>query len=123
MKLSTKQRVLLLNMSGAFTGNMVALREVRQFRESLSITEEENKTVNLRNTPEGFQWDEPNGPLVVEIDVPDRAKELVAAMLEKMNEADGLTMDHMDLFDLFVPDDSSNGDHPGAEIPSEEVVN
>ncbi len=113
----------MLNMSGAFTGNIVALREVRQFREALSITEEENKTVNLRNTPEGFQWDEPGGPLIVEIDVPARAKELVAELLVKMDEADGLTMEHIDLFDLFVPDDSANGDHPGAGLPDEEVIN
>lgn len=116
MNLTIKQRVILLTMSAGFIGNMVSLRDVRTFREDVALTDEEQKTVNLRHTDSGdLQWDEPV-PIIRDIDVPDRAKELVAASLVKMDEAGGLSLDHLELYDLFVVDESQNGHKPGAEI-------
>ena len=119
MELTIKNRVILLNMSAAFTGNVVALGKIQRFREDLSLSTEESKAVNFRNTDTGYQWDEPDGPKVKEVEVPERAMELISAALIKMNDAEVLTLDHIDLYELFVGDDSENGNHPGTEIPQE----
>ncbi len=117
MELTIKHRVILLNMSAAFTGNMVALGKIQRFREALSLTTEEAHKVNFRNTEAGYQWDEPDGPIVKEVEVPERAMELIAAVLTKMNDSQVLTLDHINLYELFVGNDSDNGNHSGTEIP------
>ncbi len=119
MQLTIKQRVILLNMSAAFTGNVVALGKIQKFRDELSISSEEEKVVNFRMVEDvGYKWTEPDEkhPLLKEIDVPERAMTLVAKSLTEMDKSESLTLDMVDIYELFIPDDSENGNHPGQEI-------
>lgn len=105
MNLNTKERLILvatLPKEGDFT----TLKIVRQLREDLSFSEDEHARLHFVNTPEGVQWQQ-GGDQPREFAIGAKAKEIIVAALQQLNDAKRLTADHLSLYEKFVGDDDA----------------
>ena len=99
-ELSVKDRLVLLNILPE-QSSLATLRIVRELREGLSFSEEEHAASNMRNLDDGrLMWEEGKVP-DKELDIGPKAASVIRDALEKLDQADELTMDHLDLCDEF----------------------
>ena len=102
MKLTVLQRFKLLNILPA-EGNFSTLRIVRELREALSFTEEEHAAFGMEDDREQgvTRWD-PSLARDREYNFAARARKVIADALGVMDQQGRLTMDLMDLAELFL---------------------
>ena len=102
MKLTVIERVSLLGVLPT-EGNFVTLKIVRQMRESLSFTEDEIKTLSLRQDGDQIMWnalaETPGG---TEIAIGEKAKEIIAESLKKLDQQGKLTEQLISVYEKFV---------------------
>lgn len=100
MELSVFHRVVLLNILPR-EGDITTLKLVRKLREDLSFTEEEHAALEFRQDGERLEWkteaDKPK-----EIEMGDKAREIIRNRLKELNGQKKLSEDHVDLYDRFV---------------------
>ncbi|MAH50245.1 hypothetical protein CMI37_30775 [Candidatus Pacearchaeota archaeon] len=106
MLLSVIERVLLVNIMPR-EGSVINLKLLREFRESLSFSEEENKALSLSVDDHGsVHWrlldDDGNAiPQVKEIPVNQIMFDIAKKTLAKMNKDEILKEEHLPLYEKF----------------------
>ena len=100
MLFSVEERLLMLHILPK-QGNYATLKMVREFREELSLTEDEHESLDLKEENGSFSW---NTAAVVpkEIEVSAFRRKLIVDALTQLDEQDKLTEDHIPLYERFV---------------------
>ena len=104
MKLSVLERVLLGGMMAGYKGSFTNLKLIRQGREVISFSEQENKDLNIQQEGEQLKW---NGEAslkyqAVEIKLGETVLNVIKGMLQKLNDNAELTEQHFSLYEKFV---------------------
>ncbi len=118
MEFSTLDRVVMLNLLPQ-QGDVYSLRLIREFREDLGFSEEEQRSLNLRPGPEGqgVSWDD-DAEAAAEfktIRVGSRIHALVEERFHELDSNKQLGLEALDLYERFIEntqDDGKNGDEP-----------
>jgi hypothetical protein len=100
MKLCVKDRIVLLGILPA-TGDFLTLKIVRQLREALSFSEEETKSLKLSNDGQQVKWEAEADPMK-DIQIGEKAMDLIVASLKKLDEKKELNQDTFGLYEEFV---------------------
>lgn len=101
MEITVKDRLALLDILPK-EGNIITLKVMRELRESLSFSEEEIKQYDLRVTDKGMVSVRTDMLLSVkDIQMGDKAKEIIQDTLKKLNSQNRLKEDHINLWDKF----------------------
>lgn len=106
MLLAVKDRILLFGLLPA-EGDILSLRVIRKLREALSFSDEENAALQIQQTGSGYHWI-PEADQPKEIEIGAKAHSLIVESLKRLDAAGKLTLDHLDIWDKFIP--PSNGD-------------
>jgi hypothetical protein len=105
MELSMMERLMILDLLPP-EGSYVTLKVTRQTIDKVGFTDQEIKAWNIRQEDNLVKWDTEKSH-DTEIDIGEKAKELIAEQLKKMSEDKKLTQQHFSLYEKFVGD--SNG--------------
>lgn len=84
-------------------GNYTDLKLIRQARENLSFTNEENEALNFREVDRRTMWDE--GVPAKEIDLGSVVTKKLRSILETLNNEGKLKEEQMSLFEKFCDPD------------------
>lgn len=103
MELSVRERLILLN-SLPQHGNMADLKVIRKLQESLSFSEDEHKKFKFAQDGETVRWDD-NVEQGAEIEIGEKANDIIVKALADLNKQNKLTIDHLDLYEKFVKGD------------------
>ena len=101
MNLGVFDRLILLNILPK-EGDFTTLKIIRKMREDLSFSEEEYKALELKTGDKGqVLWkqeaDKPN-----EINIGEKATDIIVEVLKKLNDGKKLTDQHDSLYEKFV---------------------
>ena len=113
MLISTFERLQLLQILPA-EGSFLTLKIVREMKEALSFTEDDHKVLQVKvggekvevdgvemTVPEGqIRWTDALPPK--EIEIGDKAKEVIRKSLEKLDKEEKLTQAHFSLCEKFM---------------------
>lgn len=103
-KMSVLERLTLLGTIPS-EGNYLDMKILRKFRESLSFTEEEQKTLEMKSIENsGVTWKSENDPNKA-IYFGLRMETIIVESLQKLNQENKLTEAHMSLYEMFVGGD------------------
>ncbi len=102
MKLSVKDRVVLLGFIPK-EGNLLFVKMVQQLLEDLSFSDSEEKTLGFYQKLQGqVMWDEEAAENInKEIEIPDTLRDQIISKLNKFNNNNKLTPDHISLCEKF----------------------
>ena len=104
MFLSVKERLMLLSIVPA-QGDFLTLKIVRKLREELSFSEEEHSLLQFRQDQASgmTRWsDTGEKQIVKDVQIGEKAIDIIADGLKKLNDEKKLTMDTMELYEKFV---------------------
>lgn len=108
MNLTVKERATLFSILPR-EGNFKTLKTVRKLRESLALTEDENKKWGVKFEPDGrMTWNTINPetkepiPQEADIEIGEVANEVIIEMLKKLDESKTLQEDMFSLYEKFV---------------------
>jgi hypothetical protein len=102
MKLTVIERISLLGVLPT-EGNFVTLKIVRQLREALSFTESEIKTLSIRQEGDQVMWNAlAEAPGGAEIVIGEKATEIIAESLKKLDQQGKLTEQLISVYEKFV---------------------
>jgi hypothetical protein len=104
MELDVKQRLMLLQVVPVDGVRMTDLRIARELQLKLSFTEEEQQRYGFAQQGDRMEWDT-EADVPVDIKIGPRGHVLIQDALKKMDEEKTLTVDHVDLWDLFGCDE------------------
>jgi hypothetical protein len=107
VELTIVDRLLLGNLLSPVAGNMVTLRIVRGLQETLSFGEEEKAELGLRQEGDQVKWNQ-DAQVSKEFTFKAGAVEVIQQELKKADAVGQLTLDHVDLFDKFCPEEEIN---------------
>jgi hypothetical protein len=100
MELDIKQRLLLLAVIPVEGVRMTDLRIARELQLKVGFTEEEQVQFGFVQDGDRVTWDS-DADKPVDIKIGPRGHVLIQEALKKMEEEQKLTVDHIDLWDLF----------------------
>jgi hypothetical protein len=100
MKLNLLERILILGILPKET-NFVTLRIIKDLEKSLSFTEEEIKEYNIRQEGQNINWNI-EGNVEKEIQIGEKATDIIVESLKKLNEQNKLTMQFFSTYDKFI---------------------
>ena len=103
MELNIKQRLMLLNVVPVDGVRMTDLRIARELQLKLSFTEEEQARFGFVQDDQRLTWNQ-DEDVPVDIKIGPRAHVLIQDALKKLDEDKKLTLDHIELWDLFECD-------------------
>jgi hypothetical protein len=108
VNLTVLERLTLLNTLPA-EGDLTTLRIIRRLRESLSFSESEHTALGFKaeTNEDGKQlvrWNT-DAPQEADIQVGQKATEIIKATLQALSEKKQLTEGHLSLCDKFLPDE------------------
>jgi len=110
MKLTVKERLLLVNAFGAFQGDILSIKLLDDLRTKIDFPEKEQAKYSIVSTEDGqIQWDL-SVPQEREFKIGERTKKAVAQLLEKMGSQEQLSIDHASLIDKFIPQEEEEGE-------------
>ena len=102
MQLGVVDRFAILNVLPEH-GDFTTLKIVRELREQLSFTEEEHARLDFQQTEDGRTvWRE---NLEREYDFGKKAEGIIRDALSRANKQNKLTIDHLNVYEMFVGDD------------------
>ena len=107
MELTVLERANLLNILPK-EGNFTTLKTVRKLRESLSLREDEVEKWRVQITEEGrMSWrvvDDGGNPVSqeAEVEITESGKDIVKAVLRRLDERDALKDDYFTLYEKFI---------------------
>jgi hypothetical protein len=99
--LTLVQRLSLLNNLPE-KGTFITLKIVRKLRESLSLSEEEIKYYNIHQEGNNVTWDNTKSDEVKEIEIGEKALDIIKDTLKKLDENKELSTKELDLYEMFV---------------------
>lgn len=100
MELSVFDRLILLNILPR-EGDFTTLKIVRKLREDLSFSEEEHKALEFKNEGGNVQWKQ-EGDVPKEVSIGEKATDLIADVLKKLDKEKKLKEQHYRIYELFV---------------------
>jgi len=108
MKLTVHERLMLGNILPQ-EGNFVTLKVLRNLKMALSFSEEETKKWTIQSSNGRVDWrllDSKNKPIDqdAEIEVGEKAKDIIVLSLAKLNEEKKLREEHLTLYERFIGD-------------------
>ena len=106
MELNVKQRLILLNVVPVENVRMTDLRIARELQLKLGFSEEEQQRFGFVQDDQRLTWNQ-EADVPADIKIGPRAHVLIVDALKKMDEDKKLTLDHVDLWDLFECDQAS----------------
>lgn len=110
MQFSILERLMLFNMLPA-QGDFTSLKAIRQLKEDLTISEEEQEQSEfVMPSPGDFKWAKEIEPQK-DIFIPLRAMQIIKTRLQELDEAEQLTMQHYSLYERFI----GSGDNEAAQ--------
>lgn len=105
MDLTLKERIVLLGVLPK-EGDFKTLKQLRQCRESLAMTDEEIKVLKVVSNPQTgmVNWTEPveGEPYKADIEIKDSVMELIVDALVQADKQKKLNEDTFDLYEKFV---------------------
>ncbi len=103
MEFSVLDRVVLLNLLPQ-QGDVYSLRLMREFREALGFSEEEQKRLNLRPGPngQGVSWDNEAKLPDKSVTVGNRMHVLLKERFRELDSSKQLGMEALDLYERFI---------------------
>lgn len=102
-KLAVKERLVLLGILPQ-TGNILTLKTVRELREDLVLTPEEEKEFEVKTIENGrIAWNETKAMKADKksFKISDGMKEIIVKTLKGLDEKEKLSADHICLWDIF----------------------
>jgi len=102
MELQISERLVLLSILPV-EGDFTTLKIVRKLRESLSFNEEEHKLYKFKQEEGKVFWDNDAGDSK-DIDIGEKAQDIIVNALEKLNQDKKLRDEHFSLYEKFVGD-------------------
>ena len=100
MKLNVKERLLLLGILPK-ENNFVTLKIVRKLQENLSFNEDEIKLLEFKTNENQVTWNQ-SVEQEKEIEIGEKATDIIADALKELDKNKKLTNDHFDLYEKFV---------------------
>jgi len=97
MNLSVRDRLILLRVLPK-EGDYLTLKIVRGLGNSLSFSEEEHKEYKFKETEGTITWSNDSEK---DIEMGEKAKELIANALKALSDQKKLSFDHFDLYEKF----------------------
>jgi len=82
-------------------GNFITLKVVRKLRESLSFSEEEIKQYKFVQSEGRVTWDD-KAEQSKEIELGEKAMDIISEALKKLNEDKKLKDEHFTIYEKFV---------------------
>ena len=104
VSLSVLERLLCLNLLPA-EDNVITLRLVRKMKDKLGFTDEELKLLDFKTVPaadgkSSTLWKNTVEPK--EIEIGEKAQDLIVTKLKELNDKGKLTEQHLPLWEKFV---------------------
>jgi len=100
MELTVAERLVLLSVLPE-QGDFTTLKVIRAFRESLSFSEEEHKEYKFVQEGMQVRWND-KADQNKEIEIGEKANDIVVLALSKLNEEKKLKMEHFVLYEKFI---------------------
>jgi len=100
MELSVGERLVLLSVLPE-QGDFTTLKVIRTLRESLSFSEAEHKEYQFVQDGMSVKWNAESEQFK-EIEIGEKASEIIATALSKLNEEKKLKMEHFSLYEKFI---------------------
>jgi len=100
MKLNVLERLKILQLLPQ-EGNFMTLTIVNKMKESLSLTEAEFKEFEVKEDGVQTTWNT-KGQEEQELEIGEKASDIIAEALKKLNDEDKLTVQYMSVYEKFV---------------------
>lgn len=100
MELGVFDRLILLNVLPK-EGEVTTIRIVRTLREDLSFSEEEHKALEFKFEEGNVQWKQ-DADKPKEVEIGEKATDLIVETMKKLSSDKKLTMEHLSLYEKFV---------------------
>ena len=101
MKLNVLERLTLLGVLQAHVGNFLTLGIVNDTVSILAMTDKEFKKFGIKQVGEQITWN-PEGSKEKEIEIGEKATEIIVEDLKKMDQMKKLEQKHFSLYKKFV---------------------
>ena len=103
MKLSVRERLLLLGVLPKEGGTLDTIRIRHNLRQTLSFSEDEHKTYEFKQDGDQLHWK--NDEIEADIEIGPKAHAVVCAGLKEFLDKGKLSEDHLSLWDKFNTDE------------------
>ena len=100
MKLNLIERLKVLQILPT-EGNFITLNIVQKLKESLAPTEEEFKEFEIVENAGNISWNE-KGRIYKEIELGEKATDIIKEALKKLDEENKLTEFHISVYKKFI---------------------
>ena len=100
MELKVFDRLILLNIMPK-EGDFTTLKIVRKLREDLSFSEDEHKALEFKQENGNVQWKQA-GDIPKDVPIGEKAADLIADVLKKLDKEKKLSDQHYTLYERFV---------------------
>lgn len=104
MELNVFDRLILLNIM-PHEGDFTTLKIVRKLREDLSFSEDEHKALEFKQENGQVQWKQ-EGDKPKDVTIGEKASDLIADVLKKLDKEKKLQEQHFTLYERFVEKDT-----------------
>lgn len=101
MKLNVNERLALLQVVQAHVGNFLTLGIMNDLISVLAMTDKEFKEFAIKQAGDQITWN-PKGTKEKEIEIGEKATEIITADLSKMDQMRKLEQRHVSLYKKFV---------------------
>jgi len=101
MKLTILERVTLLQVLPS-EGDFVTLKILRGLRDALGFSEADHKKYDIVQKDGRITWDRMKGIMGEEVEIGDKAKEMIKESLLKLDKEKKLRPEHFDIYQKFV---------------------
>ncbi len=106
IELTVGERVMLGTMLAPIAADVVTLRIVRKLQEELSFSDEETEALEFERKDSRVTWNT-NVPQTKEFDFQPGALRVIHEQLKKANASKTLTLQQLDLYDKFCPEEET----------------
>ena len=100
MLLNTFDRLILLNVLPK-EGDITTLKIIRKLKDDLSFSEEEHTALQFKNEDGQIMWKE-EADIKKEIEIGEKATDIIAEALKALNKAKKLTEAHISIYERFT---------------------
>lgn len=101
MKLSIAERIVIGSILPR-ENTFITLKVVRKLRDALSFTEKELKQFEIKEVGPQITWSKKVSKKEVEIEIGERATDVIEIALKKLDETKKLENKHFTLYEKFV---------------------
>lgn len=101
MELNVIERLLLNGLLPA-QGTMLNLKMIRELKEDLSFSDEENKMLEFKEEEGKLHWNPEHVNYTKEIEIKDTMRDLIVKALKAKDEKEELLAEHESLWDKFI---------------------